>query len=702
MGALQKIRSKSTLLVGIIAVGLLAFIIPWGEITQFLNVSKDRAFVVNGDVIKTGQYSQRVEERENIEKERMMGQPLNEFQLAQIREEVFQTMVTEKLLDDQTEKLGLAITKAELNDMTYGFDISPVLREFFSDENGQFNREALNQLLTEVNKDYSSDPGMQMQQAQWLQIWTYIENRMKYTRLEEKYASLVAGSVLVNDIEAKAYFDESNAVSDMIFVTKSYSAIADSTIQVLDKEIQDLYNIKKENFFSKYPSRYLTYFVKNVTPSEADYEEVAKQMEDVKIELADSDNPGLIVNQYSSSQYLDAFIATNTITSPEIKNFVQTASVGDIYGPFREDRSYAMYKYVDKTIAPDSVELSLIPVQVFDPAQATAIADSLQTVLKGGKSFKALAQEMYPGMQGVGESRWYREAEMTPDIAAKCFNASKGSVLTVTLNGTTSLIKIDDLTKPVSKVKIAEVTMPVIVSDKTNNGIDNEINKFIAENKDPKGFAQAALNSGYYVLNDVPVYPNNPGIDNISGTREVIRWAFNTEDFNTIKKFDTSDARIVAMVTGATDEGYIPVSDKNVSDILKAEIRKNKKAEKLIEELKSKNASSLPSLAEALDTKVDSVNFVTFQTNSIAKVGYEPIFNAYAKQGAVSKMTEPLQGNSGVYVLNITDKKEEGAEFDKDLMKRMLQSSNGQMLANSASYLLFFKMDVEDNRIKFY
>ena len=68
MGALQKIRSKSTLLVGVIAVGLLAFIVPWGEITQFLNVAKDKAFVVDGEVVKTRQYSERLQVKEDLEK----------------------------------------------------------------------------------------------------------------------------------------------------------------------------------------------------------------------------------------------------------------------------------------------------------------------------------------------------------------------------------------------------------------------------------------------------------------------------------------------------------------------------------------------------------------------------------------------------------------------------------------------------------
>lgn len=712
MGALQKIRSKSTLLVGIIAVGLLAFVVPWGEITQFMNVAKDKAFVVDGEVVKTRHYSQRIEIKEELEKGLLnirtggrVGQ-LNEMQHAQVREEVFQNMVNEILLGDQADRIGLAVTDAELNDITYGMEMSPVLFQvpyFIDPQTQQFSRPALNEFLSIINADYSNDPAMKARQQELQQVWAYVENRMRNERLEEKYASLVAGCVLVNDIEAKAYFEESNNVADLVYVSQKYNTIADSAIQVTDVDIQDLYNIKKENFLSKYPSRHITYLLKEVIPSEADYEDVQKQMEEIRVDLSATENPALVVNQYSARQYVDAFMALNSIVMPEVKNFIQNSSVGDIYGPVRGDRAYTMYKYVDKTVAPDSVRISMIPIQSFDPTLASVVADSLQTVLKGGKGFQALAQEMYPNIPGVGTAEWYTEIDLLgAGIAEQCFKASKGSIIKVEMNGMTGLVKIEDLTKPVTKVKIADVTMPVIVSDKTNNSIDNEINKFMAENKNSAEFAKAALNAGYNVVADAIVYPNNPSLDNIPSTRDIIRWAFNSEKLNEVKKFDTADARIVAMVTSETSEGYLPATMKEVKDVLTAEIIRNKKAEKIISDLSSKDLKSLPALAESLDVNVDTVKFVTFQANTLDGVGYEPVLNAYGKVGKVNVVSSPLKGNAGVYLVNVLDRKIEGQEFDSAQVKRMLQGNYSQLLQYSATYALTNKMDVFDNRIKFY
>lgn len=531
---------------------------------------------------------------------------------------------------------------------------------------------------------------------------------MRSTRLEEKYTSLVASAVLVNDVEFKAYQEDSKNVATIAYVTKEYKDIDDATIEVSDKEIQDLYNIRKENFLSKNPTRTVSYFVKNVIPSEADFEDIKSQMQMVKSELASTDNPGMIVNQYSSTPYIDAYFSLKNYPS-EVVNFINSSSVGDINEPMRGNREYTMYKYVAKTLAPDSVKIQVLPIQSIDPTQVAFIADSLQNVLKQGKGFATLAQEMYPGMPGMGTGEWVNEAMLSnTGIAEQCFSAAKGTVMKVDLGGMTSLVKVEDKTNPVTKVKVATITMPVIVSDKTNNTIDNEINKFVSDNKVPAEFEKAALNAGYNLIADAIIEPNyfglgfNPMSRNaratyIPGTREVIKWAFNDND-GLIKKFETKDARIVALVKDQTKEGYLPVSNKNVKEVLSEEIRRDKKAEQLIAELKSKNATSLDALAQAIDAKVDSAKFVSFQTPYIGQLGFEPILNVYAKSGKENSISQPVKGAQGVYVLNVTERSHDATEQSK----AQLQDAYTNVLAQSASYLLMRKMDVEDNRVTFY
>lgn len=704
MAALQKIRSKSGLLVGIIALGLFAFIFPWSEISTFVNKMKDKAFVVNGEVVTTKSYSDRIAQFENFQK-MMTGQTsLDEMTSSQIRESVYQQMVKEMMLDEEAEKLGLAVTSEELNDMVYGTTMSPILYQipfFANPQTGQFEKAYLTQFLSEINQDPSSfDAATQAEIMARREVWAFIQNMMKYNRLEEKYVSLVGGTFIPTETEAKASFDDNKKVVDIAYVAQRYSSIPDSTVQVSDKEIKELYDQRKNNFKLNSELRKISYFIKDVVPSDADYAAVEKEINEAYEKLKTTDNAAVIVNEYSSNQFVDVNFAVSALPF-DMRAFVESANVGDVQAPVRENQSFVTYKVLNKVNQADSVKLQIIPIpQGMDEKTSAFFADSLMSVIKGGKDFSAVAEELFPGSNG-GSLGWANEISLiNAGMSTKeIFTASKGEILNLSIQGARQLIRIEDKTNPVSKVKLAIIEMPVIISDKTQNAIDNELNMFVSENGNSENFDKAAIDKGYPVLSDITVYPSEFSLGQATGTRQVIHWAFNSE-VGEVKKFDLSDKRIVALVKKEIVGEYMPISE--VSSGLKAELIANKKAEKIISELKAKNLTSLSAYAQNLDAKVDTVNFVTFQTNSITGIGYEPIMNVYAKVGDLSKVGSPLKGRSGVYVMEVTNVTEESKEYDSKGAKQMIKQGNMYQLMTQSISVLRDKMGVEDNRVKFW
>lgn len=708
MAALQKIRSKSGLLIGIIAAGLLAFVLPWSEISAFVNKSRDKAFTVDGEVITTKQYADRIAEWENFQKVMSGQNSLDENTTLQLREMVYQQMVKEIMLDEQAAKLGLNVTTEELKDMVTGTNIAPVLYQipfFANPQTGQFDRVYLNQFIQSITQDEAGLPENQRAEIQARrEIWAFIQNMIKYQRLEEKYTSLVAGLVIPTTTEAKSMFDDSKSQASISYVVQRYTAIPDSVVasQVTDKDIKALYDQRKNNFKLDSERRKISYFVKDVVPSDEDYEAVEKEISSIHERFQTTDNPGLLVNEYSNNPYADAFIAVNSLPA-DIKSFVQSASIGQVNGPERNDQSYVMYKLVDKTTAADSVKLQIIPLpQGLDQATATHISDSLLNVIKGGKDFAALATELMPGSNG-GEIGWVTEMTLAGaggDIAKKCFAAAKGEVFSFSANGQSQLIRIQDKTNPVAKVKIALIQMPVIISDKTQNAVDNELNQFVSENGNMENFDNVALTKGYNIVSNSVITPSDMMLGQVSGSRQVVSWAFNNK-VGTVKKFDNlTNKRIVAIVKSEIKGDYLPVSE--VSTELKFELLNDKKAEKMISDLKAKNLSSLDAYADAVAGRVDTVNFVTFQTNNISGVGYEPLLNVYAKHGQINKLESPMKGKTGVYVLNVTGKTENTNTFDQDQTKQMIRQSNMYQLMTQAMFVLKEKMDVKDNRVAFW
>lgn len=708
MAALQKIRSKSSLLIGVIALGLLAFVLPWSEISSFINKSKDKAFTVDGEVVTTKQYADRIAQWEHFQKIMSGQNSLDENATLQIREMVYQQMVKEIILDKQAAQLGLNVTKEELNDMVTGPNVAPILHQipfFVNPQTGQFERAALNQFIQTISQDDTNLPENQRAEIQARrEIWTFIQNMMKYQRLEEKYSAIVAGIVIPTATEAKSAFDDSKTQASISYVVQKYTSIADSLVakEVTDKDIKALYDQRKNNFKLESELRKISYFVKDVVPSDEDYAAVEKEINAIHDKFVTTDNPGLLVNEYSNNQYVDAFISVNTLPA-DMKEFAQTATIGQVNGPERNEQSYIMYKLVDRTSAADSVKLQMIPLpQGLDQATATHISDSLLNVIKGGKDFSALANELMPGSNG-GNIGWATEMALASaggDLIKKCFGAAKGDVFNVSINGQTQIVRVEDKTNPVAKVKIALIQMPVIVSDKTQNSVDNELNQFVAENGNVQNFDNAALTKGYNIISNAVVSPSDMLLGQVAGSRQVISWAFNNK-VGSVKKFDNlTNKRIIAVVKNEISGDYMPVSE--VSGMLKAELINDKKAEKIIADLKAKNLTSLDGYAQAIAGRVDTVNFVTFQTNNISGVGYEPLLNVYAKHGQVNKLEAPKKGKSGVYVIDVTSKTENAATFDPAQSKQMIRQSNMYQLMSQAMLVLKEKMNVKDNRVAFW
>ena len=708
MAILQKIRDRSGLLIAVIGVALLAFIL--GDLltsgNTFLRKYQDKAFVVDGDLVSTQEYFDRVSEWEDFQKMISGESSLDESATSQIRDIVYQQMVKERILDSQAKKLGLTVSKEEINDLVHGDVISPLLQQlplFVDPQTGQFDKSTLLNFLSTINTDESMLPPEQIAMVrQYKSIWLFVENLIKYQRLEEKYGSLLSSAVMVNDVEAKTTFDQTQQSADLIYVVQNYYTIADSVASVTDAEIKKFYNENQNLFKASNPRAKLTYFTKEIVPSDEDFDEVEKATSEVYEKLLTTTNAAAVVSDYSDAPFVDAYISANLL-SPDERSFVQSAEVSDVYGPFRDGDSFKLYKYLGKTIAPDSVKLRMIglPENMANDSLVTAYIDSLHIVIKEGKDFAEVANELNPQSNG-GEVGWVREIDLVqagPNVAQDIFSIPTGSVSKIKMPGQQSLIYVEEKTNPVEKYKLAVVNMPVIVSDKTQNNIDNELNQLVSEPDIRDNFTQLAQEKGYNVIPSQTVGATDHMLAQMQGSRQVINWALNEKE-GAIKKFDLSRNRIVARVDKIIPAGVLPLSE--VSDNIRSLLLNDKKAEKIISDLDSKNLSTLEEYAAAMDSKIDSVKFVDFNTSNITNLGNEPVLNAYAAYAPLNTIVGPLKGNMGVFVIDVINREQVEGEYNAEDQKIAMHSNAIYRLQNQAIEVLKDKMKVVDNRYKFY
>ena len=708
MAILQKIRDRSGLLIAVIGVALLAFIL--GDLltsgNTFLRKYQDKAFVVDGDLVSTQEYFDRVSEWEDFQKMISGESSLDESATSQIRDIVYQQMVKERILDSQAKKLGLTVSKEEINDLVHGDVISPLLQQlplFVDPQTGQFDKSTLLNFLSTINTDESMLPPEQIAMVrQYKSIWLFVENLIKYQRLEEKYGSLLSSAVMVNDAEAKTAFDQTQQSADLIYVVQNYYTIPDSVASVTDAEIKKFYNENQNLFKASNPRAKVTYFTKEIVPSDEDFDEVEKATSEVYEKLLTTTNAAAVVSDYSDAPFVDAYISANLL-SPDERSFVQSAEVSDVYGPFRDGDSFKLYKYLGKTIAPDSVKLRMIglPENMANDSLVTAYIDSLHIVIKEGKDFAEVANELNPQSNG-GEVGWVREIDLVqagPNVAQDIFSIPTGSVSKIKMPGQQSLIYVEEKTNPVEKYKLAVVNMPVIVSDKTQNNIDNELNQLVSEPDIRDNFTQLAQEKGYNVIPSQTVGATDHMLAQMQGSRQVINWALNEKE-GAIKKFDLSRNRIVARVDKIIPAGVLPLSE--VSDNIRSLLLNDKKAEKIISDLDSKNLSTLEEYAAAMDSKIDSVKFVDFNTSNITNLGNEPVLNAYAAYAPLNTIVGPLKGNMGVFVIDVINREQVEGEYNAEDQKIAMHSNAIYRLQNQAIEVLKDKMKVVDNRYKFY
>ena len=407
MAVLQDIRNKGPLLVVIIGLALLAFVL--GDLltsgNTFFIKARDKAFAVNGDVVSTQAFVDQIAEWENFQKTISGQATLDENTTMQIREAVYDQMVRQMILDNQTEKLGLTVSKEEINDLVHGQSISPILTQlpFFLDpQTRMFDKEALLNFLNTVNSpNTATSVEEQALVNQYKSMWLFIENMINYQCLEEKYTSLLSSSVMVNDVEAKNNFDWAQQNADLLYVTKNYFTIPDSTISVTNNEIKAFYDKHKKMFRSDVPVAKVSFFTKEIVPSDTDFAEIETQANEAYGKLKEAQNIAPIVAEYSDLPYRDIYVAANLLNDGQ-QAFVETASIGDIQTPIREGNAYNIYKLIDKSVAPDSIHLRMMAIpdaMVGQDSVVTHFVDSIYHEITSGTPFADVAYSLNPAIK---------------------------------------------------------------------------------------------------------------------------------------------------------------------------------------------------------------------------------------------------------------------------------------------------------------
>lgn len=713
MATLQKIRSKGPLLVVVIGLALFAFIAgdAWKAIAP--HQSQD-AGEVDGETLSAQDYQAMVEEYTEVIKLSNGLTSLDDEQTAQVKDMVWQTYVTNKLIENEAKKLGLVVTDAEIQAIINA-GAHPLLQQlpFRNEQTGMFDRDLLKKFLVEYSKmDRNSMPSQYLEYYDGIySLWSFIEKNITSTRLAEKYYTLITKAMFSNPVEAKASFDARVNQMDLLVAAVPYSSIADSTISIKESELKDLYNKKKEQFKQLVETRDIKYVDLQVVASPEDRAALDAEMAEYTKQLGetDSDYTSFIRSTGSSASYVDVFAKKNAFPS-DVAARIDSAAIGSVYGPYynMNDNSLNSFKVVAKTAAADSVEYRQIQVVAETPEKIKTLADSIYTAIKGGADFAEIAKKYGQ----TGEANWitsaqYEGSQLDGDNL-KYINALNnigvGETQNVELAQGNVIINVTNKKSTVDKYKVAVIKRTIDFSKDTYNKAYNNFSQFVAANGSLDKVVANAEEAGYKLYDRADLASSEHNIGGIRGTKEALKWVFSAKEGEVSGLYEcgNNDHLMVVAVEGINREGYAPI--KKVQDLLRSEILRDKKAEKIMADMKAAGATSFAQYKALPNAVSDSVKHVTFSTPAYVPSlpsSREPMVSAYASVAELNKVSAPIKGSAAVLVMQLYSKDKLNETYDAKEEESSLQGLY-QRLSSRISNDLYLKAKVKDLRYKFF
>ena len=716
MAALQKIRSKGPLLVIIIGLALFAFIAEEAmrSIQTASSESKQRVGEIYKEKLSVQDFQNMVDEYAEVVKFTNGMGSLNDEQMTQLRDQVWNTYVNNKLIEHEAELLGLTVTDAEVQSIINSGK-SPLLMQtpFRNEKTGAFDVNVLKKFLTDYEGIKSQTTQMPAEYIEYYtklyNLWTFIEKTIREETLISKYQTLLSKSLLSNKIVNQAAFNDRNNESNILLAALPYTLINDKDIKVDDADLKAKYEEMKESFKQIAETRDIKYIDVEVQASAADKAALDKEMQKAYNKLTQGGDFAKIVRESGSTiSYSELPVSKNALPR-DIANEIDSMSAGQTKAPyyFAGDNTMNTIKLISKVSAPDSIQFQQIQVSGADAAVVKHTADSIMTALNQGAPFDSIAKKYGQNADKTWmTSRQYEGATMDPENMnfIKTLNKiSVNGVEKIDFTQGSIIVKVTDRRAMIDKYDIAVVKRPVEFSKETYTKAYNDFSHFIASNATLKDIEANALKNGYNLQSRNDLMNSEHYVGGIRSTQEAMRWIFNEDtDINSVSPMyecGENDHMLVVILTGVHQKGYRSMED--VKDILTKKVMEDKKAEMLKE--KMANAKSIADVMKVNGAVSDTINHVSFSASTfVSKVGYsEPIISGAASKAENGKFISPLKGNGGVYAFQVLSKNKTAEKYDAK-SEEMQQESMNMRAASRFVNDLYEKANVKDNRYLFF
>lgn len=716
MATLQNIRNKAGLLVAIV-IGLALFAFILGDMmgSGSSALGKRSVAEINGKGVGVNDYLNREKALREFYQLNAGGQNLDAELERQIQQETWRRLVRETIMQRSYDQLGIYVSADELKTMVTGdqtmglsgnpalSEPHPIIRQMFSNpETGELNRAVMTNYFNSLDNP---------QFAQEKKRWLFIENEIIDEKMNQKYFNLVRKGFQPSSLDLKDHVAETAKSTDFAYISKPFNEVADEEVSFTEADLKKYYKDHRESY-KQSPSRTFQYVVFEVEPSEKDVETARYWTSQARAEFARTRREEVprYVNGTSDEPFDNRYYAFEELPQ-NIRDSVFNASEEDVFGPYRELESFKLARLQDVQMRPDSVRVRhiLLSLQAYGGNRQliTGLADSLKTEIQNGASFNQLALEYSADESNRaigGDLGWFTEGQMVTEFNDACFENKTGDLVTTETMYGTHIIRIEQQSPTVRKVQVAMVVRNIFASDETNQDYYNRAVKFRGKATDLEKFTEQAREFGLDPRFAPNIAKDQQVIPGIEDPLQITKWAYTSEVGSVSNIFSQSDEKyIVAVLTEAKEEGY--ASLESIRAEVTLAVKKQKKAEKLAETLQTQLAgvSNLNQYGSTNNVNVGEATQIKFANTYVAGVGLEPYIVGAAMYLPVDQISAPLVGESGVFVIEVTNRSEPApAPADSEAAKSRLKYTLESRSNFEAYNALLDAARVEDNRLEIF
>ncbi len=716
MSILEKIRSKTGLLVGIIGLALAIFILEslLGSGSALFQSEDLLVGKIAGKKINYPEFIAKVNEQIIKIQQSNPNAQIDERTKEQIVDQVWNQMVNEAAVKTQYNSVGVSVSEDELFNLMLVNPHPYVIQQLtdqqtgkvyegFARPDGSLDVAKLNQWVGQMNADQEK-------------FWKQLETSVLEVRTAEKYNALIKKGLYVTTAEAKNAFVAQNKQVNTDFVMKRYSAIADSAVKVTDDEIAKYYNAHKNEFKVAEPIRKIEYIAYDVLPSEADYQALLKETARIAQDFKDKtpkEDSSFIAQENENAQLNIAAYTKKNMVVPD--SSIYTSIKGTVFGPFTEGTYMKVYKLMDVKSVADSAKVRHILIglqspktqQQRTPQVAKRMADSLLTLLKAKQvNFDTLVKSVSDDLGSIdkgGDYGWFDENKGFVDPFKNAgLEGTVGNISVVETQFGYHIIEVLAVSKTRhTSYVVGQIARLIEPSGETAEEYFKLASDFAGKNQTLETFNKS-IDAGKLNKRIADnIKENDKNLPGLEGAKELVRWVYKAKKGDVSSVFEFKDRFIVAAVVGVKEKGIAPLEDVKEEVTIKA-IR-DKKAETIVSEFNAKTsgAKTVSDIATKMGLTVEKADNLTFSSFNVSSIGREDALIGCASVSKVNAVTKPIKGENGVFVLAVTSVNDGTLPKDfKNKQKEMEQSNAGR--ADYEMYdALKEKADIEDHRGKF-